>query len=241
MNLKGGVLIIGSLFWDPSELRHKWRKRAFKNYLEPVYTPMNIRYGRESKTRQKNYTMILSNHPSTRPGKAMILELKRPLKSFGALEKIAYELAEAEGIYVAPKKAKLVSKWGGSVGLWLNPKVDKTDAKIADEIRKKWAGIYSQYEYFKPAEYAITKKELPVISENGILEITSTKQMKDFDFLLATATKPNPQKQITARQIADRIIKTGNGEYFFKNREHNITTFQDKEVLKLLKTHGFKP
>jgi hypothetical protein len=240
MNLTGGVLIIGSLFWDPSKLRQKWRKRAFKNFLEPVYTPVNIRYGRESKTRQKNYTMILSNHPSTKPGKAMVLELKRSVKSFGALEKIAYNLAEAEGIYKKPKPAQLNSSWG-TVGILLNPRLVKKEGELASMIREKWGELYSQYENFNPAEYSITKKEDPVIDKNGILNITWTRQILGFDFLLATATKPNPQRQVTARQIADRIIKTGNGEYFHKNREHNITTFQDKEILKLLKTHKFKP
>src|ERR1700722_16557381 len=59
MSLSVGVLIIGSLLWDPEPERTAWRNRRLQmaNSL-PVAAP--IRYGRKSTSRGDTYTMVFS-------------------------------------------------------------------------------------------------------------------------------------------------------------------------------------
>jgi hypothetical protein len=62
MNLRGGVIIIGSLLWE-NAARADWRSRSLKPLDTKVPVPLRVRYGRESGGKRcHRYTMILSNH-----------------------------------------------------------------------------------------------------------------------------------------------------------------------------------
>jgi hypothetical protein len=62
------------------------------------------------------------------------------------------------------------------------------------------------------------------------------------DLLLATATKPTPDKNTgdnpTAKQIAAAWLKTGDPQYFLENRKHGFHTFQDEEIAAHLRAGG---
>jgi len=45
MDLKGGVIVIGSLLWDNSD-RCKWRKSSLEDLASKIPVPLKIRYGR---------------------------------------------------------------------------------------------------------------------------------------------------------------------------------------------------
>jgi len=73
-----------------------------------------------------------------------------------------------------------------------------------------------------------------VITDAGFLELHPTPKMNDFDFLLATPTVPKPNRPLTAKQIASRMIEKNYSCYFTKNKRNSIKTFQDFEIEALL-------
>src|SRR5437660_1164648 len=117
MKLKGGVIIIGSLIWDDSNIREDWRNKYLRT--ERTLTKVPIRYGRESHTRHDTYTMIFSKSCEHTLGQGVILPFLQDILSFEELEKQAVALAIAEGIY-KQDNTRLTSHWG-SVGLLINP------------------------------------------------------------------------------------------------------------------------
>lgn len=233
MHFRGGVIIVGSLIWDTSIAREKWRRVAFINSVERIKVPVKIRYGRESRSRSDTYSMIFSNHPSTEFGEAFILEFKDPIKSFKNLEEQAYNLAQAEGIYRDHNERTLLANWG-AVGVLFNPDIEGKDKRNSDFLKNKWKGMYRGFNKMVPDKYTIDKSEMPVITEEGFLHIDWVEEMDDFDLLLATPTVPNTGRPLTAREIADRMNEKKYWDYFSKNRDNQISTFQDIEISKFL-------
>ena len=128
MNLKGGVLIIGSLIWDKSAIRTKWRKLCL-NEEGKINTPVKIRYGRRSTSREDTYSMIFSNHPSTEFGQGLILPFKEEIKNFRQIERQSFALANAEGIWKETDKPKIYAGWG-TVGILFNPEIDEKSKSL---------------------------------------------------------------------------------------------------------------
>jgi hypothetical protein len=241
MNLTCGIIVIGSLYWDSSTERVRWRKTTFLEPDKPLSVSVPIRYGRESKSRKMTFTMVFSNHSSTIPGQGLLLETKNKVKSFKGLLSLASHMALAEGIYKKDRAARLSCDWG-TIGLLINPKHMKDGASAASKLAGRWSENYSTREVGSRTEYTFSK-EVPVIDQNGILQIPWTRKMAGFDLILSTVTKPTT-KYPTAKQIADRIKQTGYDEYFIENRNKGITTFQDEDILRHLTTgaakHKFK-
>lgn len=230
MNFKGGIIIIGSLIWDTTPIREKWRRAAFKSIDKKVKIPAKIRYGRESTSRANTYSMILSNHPSTKYGQALILELADSIKNFKALQTQAFALAAAEGICDDLSKPTLTKKWG-AIGILFNPNIDKKDTMNASFIKDKWKQLYSvQKIQVNPEEYVLDQGENPVITRDGFLTIDWVSEMNDFDFLLVTTTRPNTDRILSAVEIGTRMNEKKYWTYFDKNRENEIYTFQDQEI-----------
>ena len=230
MNFNGGVIIIGSLLWENTPKRHKWRQV----YLEPadkaVTVGIRIRYGRQSSTRSETFTMIISQHLTTEVGQALILPFKEPIRNSRQLESQAFALAAAEGLWT--DEGPSLNKSWGTVGLLINPSIEAKDKKNADVVRNRWIKLYDQYK-FDNKQYSIDKEE-PPIDKNGFLQLEWTDEMNQFDFLLATPVVPRPKAALTAKQIADRMKEKNYREYFDNNQKHNIRTFQDTEITREL-------
>ena len=58
--LKLGILIVGSLIWDSSDVRGKWRAKRL-NVTSRTLVSVPIRYGRRSRSRGDSYTMVFSH------------------------------------------------------------------------------------------------------------------------------------------------------------------------------------
>jgi hypothetical protein len=227
MNLKGGVLIIGSLIWDKSPTRTKWRKLCLIEERK-IYTPVKIRYGR-------TYSMIFSNHPNTEFGQGLILPFKDEIKNFLQIEKQSYALAKAEGIWKESDKPKIYAGWG-TVGILFNPKIDEKSKSL---IIERWIKIYENYKgKFEPKNYINESDENQVIDENGVLKLEWVEEMKEFDFLLATPVKPRPRRLLSSKEIAQKMIDKNYFEYFEMNNSNQIFTFQDEEIKEELKRDG---
>jgi hypothetical protein len=234
MNLKGGVLIIGSLIWDKSPTRTKWRKLCLIEERK-IYTPVKIRYGRRSTSREDTYSMIFSNHPNTEFGQGLILPFKDEIKNFLQIEKQSYALAKAEGIWKESDKPKIYAGWG-TVGILFNPKIDEKSKSL---IIERWIKIYENYKgKFEPKNYINESDENQVIDENGVLKLEWVEEMKEFDFLLATPVKPRPRRLLSSKEIAQKMIDKNYFEYFEMNNSNQIFTFQDEEIKEELKRDG---
>jgi hypothetical protein len=234
MNSKGGIIIIGSLLWDNAD-RSEWRRSSLNALETKAPVSVNIRYGRESgKLRCHTYTMIFSNHPTTRLGQGYIVGLRQNIESGKMLKEQAIALAKAEGIWT--KERPFLGRDWGAVGLLVNE-----NRSSADWIKSNWMQVFQDNRceqspcQFDHAQYSIGEhNELPVIDKDGFLHIDWMPEMDDFDFLIATPTVPKPKTALTAREIAEKMNRENYRIYFDNNRALNITTFQDHEILEFL-------
>lgn len=229
MALKGGVIIIGSLLWDISTIRKRWREDdlCYENRFK-VYLP--IRYGRRSRTRENTYTLVFSNKCYSKRyglGTGWILPVRAEINSFGDLKAEAQKMGESEGI------GEGLSKSWGSVALLLNP-----NKKIDNSIIMQWA---KRMVYGLSNHHLFTKKlksEKASIDSNGFLKIRWPEEVipkniiKKLDLLIATAVVPTLIKgrYPTAYQIADAMQNAKYYDYFQRNRKYDITTFQDQRI-----------
>ncbi len=232
MDFNGGVIIIGSLLWDDSPLRTKWRDTNLAANNKGFHVSMKIRYGRRAGTRHNTYTMIFNNHPETRHGKAFVIPFIEPVKNFNYLEKQAFSMALAEGLCKTDKNS-LHNGWG-AVGLLMNPKIDSKDKKNAYLIRERWSKLYTNYPV-REIDYSIDN-ETPVIDKNGFFQINWNKDINRYDFLIGTAIVPLPHRLLTAKEIAENFIENNYRTYFDNNCKCGINTFQDEEIRESLAT-----
>ncbi len=236
MKLKGGILIIGSLFWDPNQnnkigLRESWRrKRLLMNNKIHVKAP--IRYGRRSGN-EKNLTMVFSKDCETKSklGTAYLVPFKNEIiKSIKGIENQARFLSEAEG-----SNDKKLCKGGNeewcTIGILFNPQLDKS---IKNKILQKWSSLleidgklkdFSIYKSVLSTEGEITINWLKAVSKND------QEMIEEFDFMLATCAKPTEEPYPNEKVISEDIV-VDNRKYFFKNIQNGITSFQDRKVLK---------
>jgi hypothetical protein len=229
MEFKGGAIIIGSLYWEKTPKREKWRQVYLVTNDNKVPVRIRIRYGRKSSTRQDTYTMIVSNNLKTDFGTAYILPFKETIKNARNLESQAFAMAGAEGLW--KKSGPSLNKTWGTLGLLINPKLE--NSKSLEIIKERWAKMYQDYDWNK-SDYQIDN-EPEIIDENGFLNIEWTEEMNEFDFLIATLTVPDPKKFLDEQVIADKINETEYDEYFRTNYENGIRTFQDEKILQKLK------
>jgi len=233
MTLRGGAITIGALLWDDeNEERKEWRDNHLR-YKDRFQVYLPIRYGRCSKTRKCTYTMVFSNECYSEAnglGTGWILPIGAEIRSFKRLKVEAREMGKAEGF-----SDGFSSDWG-SVALLLNP-----NKEIESSIRTKWAGLMSS----KISNYSLLehwKSEQPPIESNGFLtiewpeEVTPKDKVERLDFLIATVTVPTLCKgeYPTVDRIVDAMKRAKYCEYFCRNREYEITTFQDERILALI-------
>jgi hypothetical protein len=232
-----GILVIGSLFWDPSRPRCRWRQARFGcGDVRRVKVP--IRYGKKSKKRKDTYTMIFAASCSVpdRLGTGLVIPARAECCAPEHL------IEEAEHLWAAERDTEAVggicADWG-KVMVKAKPALDPQNVAL-----QGWQG------HIRSCGAAYTA--LPTASgEESILDYTTGLALLDwptdvetgmslvgFDLLLMTATKPtlNEGRYPTAPQIAEawRADLEGNVVYFHNNRHHGITTFEDAQIQALL-------
>jgi hypothetical protein len=233
VNLKGGVLIIGSLLWQDhlekagDDIRKNWRNKSLllANKIQ-VKTP--IRYGRFS-DKSKIYTMVFSNACKRKSGTAFIVPFSSQIQSDKQLVDEAQKLSEAEGM----KKKFVAGEDVWSVlGILINPKHNGT--KIKRNLIALWNTSLNKA--FDDKLFRI-RKEKPCIKSNGILNIPwpstidprKSEELSSYDFIIATATKPT--KYPLVKELAGCVKNDAVRYYFIENYKSGITTFQDLQVI----------
>lgn len=245
MQLKGGVIIIGSLLWqddlnENDKVRCNWRNTSL-NVGEKILARLPIRYGRYSNG--NIYTMVFSTNceKTKRLGTGYIVPFKRnPIEHLDVLIGEARMMAKAEGM-----KSKFVGGtnpiWA-SMGILINKK--KVDQKIYEQILARWTKEYKTDGGGKDSsEYRVGKEKLS-ISKKGELQIHwpnffdkgEESRIEEIDFLIAASTKPKYQQQDNTKypssnEIATSVRNDLTRRYFMNNFQHRITTFQDNSVI----------
>ena len=235
MPLTLGVLIIGSLYWR-NDGRERWRKWRLTKRECSVRVP--IQYCRLSAN--KTYTMVFSDLPEDRFGKAKVVQCKRRVRSVRDLITGAEWLWSAEESgeqedrvprfrvcspehRISPRK-----KCWGCVALLKNP-----GKEVPQQLLDDWARRVAAEAHYKA-------DPLRLVDNGGMLQIPWPKLLDGndvpIDLLLATSNDRKPECP-TVREIADAWNQHPVVDYFRKNREKGIETFQDAEVENLLVRH----
>ena len=225
-----GVLIIGSLYWDSSDHRKKWRDERHALDAEK-YVRAPIRYGRKSGTRGNTCTMVLSMDlvREKQFGRAIVVPYRQPVRNPDGL------VEEAERLWAAERnigsRCCLSAAWG-CVALLANP-----ERPLSDEIRTGWTARVSQERHYGPLRTAAGEEA--VVDKSGFLNIPwpSSDDGSDLgvDALLATATNPTivVGHYPSSQQVAE-AWNTRDGrnhiDYFCRNRAHGLRTSQDDAI-----------
>ena len=241
LNLKGGVLIIGSLLWQDhlknekkDNVRKLWRDRHLL-LDHKIMVKVPIRYGRLSNS--DIYTMTFSNSCRTaKQGTGFFVPFKQTLlTTFADLMNEVKETSIAEGM-----KGKLLSKESGSENIWCcmglltNPKTVIMETEKA--LITQWRENVSEQGTLDISQFKIGR-EKPCIDKSGRLSLNwlSPVDKKDaeilngYDIVIATATKPTKYPSI--KELSEKVKADTKRYYFIQNYKFGITTFQDIQVL----------
>lgn len=245
MNLKSGIIIIGSLIWDKSDIRKYWRKN-YLNENSKIIVDLPIRYGRISASRMNTYTMVYSTNLSkSELGKGIILELKNEIDNIKSLREILENSIRVErdinkSEWECLKKGEAFTlNWSwGVVGLCINPKHIDSNMKFSSKIERIVQYWNDNLSDFDPKIFSLTNERI-FIEKNGQFQIEWTKEMDGLDFLFTTIVAPKPEIENNypdADQIALKMYEFNYYSYFIKNVENNISTKDDVRILELIKS-----
>jgi hypothetical protein len=230
MRYSVGILIIGSLCWDP---KRKWWRDSRLHNEERWHVSSPIRYGRLSSTRGDTYTMVFSR--LCEAGQAIAARCRHDVERGDDL------IAEAQALWSAeinvPGSHHLSKNWGRTA-LLINP-----DSTVPQDIVEAYVARIRREPGYRDVPQS--PGEGPLISERGILRIpwpidVPSGQALRLDLLLATANYPDfigdPRGYPDAGTIADawRRDTAGNVLYFHRNRAEGIRTFEDDAISALL-------
>jgi hypothetical protein len=244
LDLKGGVLIIGSLLWQDhyngeDNIRKLWRD---KHLLldRKIMVKVPIRYGRLSKS--GIYTMTFSNSCKTaRQGTGFFVPFKQtPLSTFKDLIGEVKETSIAEGM-----DGSFISTESGTKNIWCcmgimtNPKTVGREKER--ELITEWGKEIKKQEALKSSDLKSSDfkigNEKPCIDQNGKLNLNwlspvdkrDSDILNSYDFVIATATKPTDYPNI--KNLSEKVKADTTRYYFIQNYKFGITTFQDINVL----------
>lgn len=230
ISLNGGIIIIGSLYWDDNIQRVDWRNESL-NLGNQILVKVPIRYGRISKERKNTFSMVFSYECKNADllGNAIFAPFKKNPLDYENLEVEMGEIIKSEQKRKVLKNSYNNWLWG-TLGILINPKSKKFDE--ISFLLSKWKDKYS--EKFSYYDYKIGE-EPTIINKSGVFQFHWPENLDDFDFIIATATKPESEKYPGHQEIIDKMLTSGYTEYYLKNIQNGITTFQDEQISQKIK------
>ncbi len=233
MSLRAGVLIVGSLVWDQSQIRQDWREASLRlDARQRVTAP--ISYGRLSPARDHTYTMVFSANQirdGVGTGVALAVPFKKTIESTASLISEARELWRAESKSSTTYGTDVSATWG-SVGLLLNPAC----ADI-DDLLPAWETAVSESPDY--GALPIADSEQPILDDRTGLALFPWPRLADsteslpLDALLFTPTHATieygryPSPDVVAEAWRSNPERA---EYFWNNLKWGIETSKDSEI-----------
>jgi hypothetical protein len=228
VRLTAGVLIIGSLVWDSEKGRSAWRDKRL-NMAEAQTVTAPIRYGRLSESRGHSYTMVLSRLCPV--GQAKLVPCSHTISSLQDL------IVEAECLWKAEQPRaqahRIAADWG-CVALLCH-----SERNLPADLLRGWAERVAREPDYGNVSQTSEEGTL-VCRTDGLLRIGWPRLVEsgaeaEFDVLLVTANDPritaSSPSYPTAQVIADAWNRAGRDvEYFWKNSDNGICTFEDAEI-----------
>lgn len=235
--LRGGSLIIGSLYWqdylkeEGDDIRKNWRNSNL-NMNSVIDVPVAIRYGRFSgseKKKNQTYTMVFdSKLPVMNYGIGKVVPFTKNIDTITELLEKAKSMSYAEGMgddYLI----KGSTAWC-VCGISFNPEFN---AKHKEEILENWksAMLENKNGY---SEFLKNSNNYG-LSQYGEFLFDFPGEASELDLLIAMATKPKNRAGVMNLTITEISRFVSNRNYFFRNIESGISTFQDNDVIDYLK------
>jgi hypothetical protein len=231
-----GILIIGSLIWGSHPVRCRWRENRL-SCSEKRGVKVPIRYGRKPKE-SSTYSMVFARScsESAKLGTGLVVPVRAECREPEHL------FEEAKHLWAAERKKQISGfccTWG-KVCVLKNPKLDPED-RILQASQAHVGELGSKYTALSAAD-----GEGPVLCPATGLALfdwpkdAATKvDLPGFDLLLMTANEPTliAGRYPTPKEIASawRDDSVNNGRYFYNNRHHGITTFEDDAIQAVLR------
>lgn len=230
ISLNGGIIIIGSLYWDDNVQRVNWRNGSL-DLENQISVKVPIRYGRISKERENTFSMVFSSECKNADllGNAIFAPFKKNPVDYQRLEIEIREIIKSEQKREILKNTYNNWLWG-TLGILINPKSEKIDELnfLLSWWKDKYSKKFSYYDYK-------VGNEPTVINKSGVFQFEWPENLNNFDFIIATATKPEVEEYPKSEEIINRIIENKHYEYYLKNIMNGITTFQDTDISQNIK------
>ncbi len=209
-------LQIGSLFWE----QHRWRTGVLDfDRARPVDVP--IRYARKSLSRDNGYTMVLCSS-LTPLGGAYLVPFCREVVTFDDLVSLAEEMAYAEGF-----SQSLATTWGA---LALSGADEKFRALWAGKLNLGAAAVVARF-----------PEGASPMADTGLVS-TVLDAGEGIGAVLAAVTSPTgafPTVEQIIGGMGEPNRPNKGHQYFRRNRQSGIRTFQDEEIEKTLLAKGY--
>jgi hypothetical protein len=249
-DIKGGVIVMGSLFWEDEKncvkgkekegkARRVWRENNLDlDQTKSVLLP--TRYGRFSgaDNRKNTYTMVLSRDYLAHLGTALVVPFK---KNFLVNEKTKIreqikKLAIVEGIQ-KPNEVMFAKCWS-AISIWINP-----NSQYLNPLRNYWLKNIIGKQAHEYSGKCYEWLDGTLLDNNFQLQLPV---VSDLDFLLCTYILPkfkdgdrDSDRQTNLGQgypksenIGKAIAQSGYVTYFAENRVNGIVTSDDEEIFK---------
>lgn len=243
LNIKGGVLIIGSLLWQAhldnkkqDNIRKLWRDRHLL-VSHKIMVKVPIRYGRLSNS--NIYTITFSNSVAkNKMGTGFFVPFQQtPIATFNDLINQSKEVSVAEGMKGQFIKKTISGEIWCVLGILINPKTVDNDKVKA--IYKEWKKVLDNEGGFDSKDFK-QGREKPCFDPNGKLNFNWPKAfdkrneniLNSYDFIIATGTKPTKYPNVD--ELKTKVQADNTRYYFIENYKSGITTFQDFEVINKL-------
>ena len=237
--LRIGILTVGSLFWDGSEIRCGWRRQRLA-VREKRMVRVPIRYGRLSQSRGNTYTMVFARSCETaeQMGTGLVLPASADCREPAQLVEEAEHLWAVESNSLC--RAGVAANWG-RVCLRQPP-----EAPLPKEFDTAWQGaVRAAGPRYRAVPTA--REEAPLLDPSSGMalfswptDVETGALLSGFDALLLTATEAtftSESSYASPRTVAEawRNDPHGNAAYFYNNRLSGITTFEDEQIQLALK------
>lgn len=250
--IKGGVIIVGSLFWekkdiaieekesiDLAEKRRSWRE-TYLDLDNRERCQLPIRYGRCSSSRKCTYTMVFSSLALNEDSFGLAITYKGEIdfSNYLHFERQAKVLAEIEGI--SKNNDKRLRKSWACIGIYINP-----NSVHSLTINNHWDNlrmIDNEYANKSAENYRVRNLngDYSLLDDKYRLRPeVSINTRSTFDFLFFTYIKPEHRNKTierypTPQEIAEEINRSGYKTYFEENVKSGITTFEDSVISPLI-------